>query len=126
MGVGAGDEVGAAQENSREGGRRRAVRDDDEQADRMTVTYVVTFEFDTRPPLTHRGTVAASSAATCVSRAVKVAQRTLRPVNWRSVVCVLLERLGEAPEADQLPAEVEAIAAQFAMPVAAPARRQVG
>ena len=64
----------------------------------MTVAYSVTFEFDTRPPLTHRGTVAASSGATCVARATRQAQKALRPVNWSSMVCVLLERLPE-PEA---------------------------
>ena len=37
----------------------------------MTVCYVVTFEFEGRAPLTHRGTVAASSGATCVARATK-------------------------------------------------------
>jgi hypothetical protein len=59
----------------------------------MTVRYAVTFEFDTRPPLTHRGTIAASSGATCAARAMRTAQRALRPVNWSSAVCVLLERL---------------------------------
>jgi hypothetical protein len=77
-----------------------------------TVRYVVTFEFDTRPPLTHRGTIAASSAATCASRAVRVAQQALRPVNWRSVVCVLLERLGDAPQADPPPVEAHTDAGQ--------------
>jgi hypothetical protein len=61
----------------------------------MTVRYAVTFEFDTRPPMTHRGTVAGGRAATCVARAAKQAQKTLKPVNWTSVVCVLLERLDE-------------------------------
>ena len=61
----------------------------------MTVGYAVTFEFDTRAPLlTHRGTVAASSGATCVARAVREAQKVLRPVNWSSLNCVLLERFG--------------------------------
>lgn len=63
----------------------------------MTVNYVVTFEFDNRQPITHRGTVAATTAATCVARAMRIAQRTLRPINWSSLVCVLLERLDEAP-----------------------------
>ena len=56
----------------------------------MTVEFCVTFEFESRPALTLRGTVAASSAATCVARATRNAQQVLRPVNWRSVVCVLL------------------------------------
>lgn len=58
----------------------------------MTTHYAVTFEFETRPPLTHRGTVAGAQAATCVARAVRNAQRALRPVSWSSLVCVLLER----------------------------------
>ncbi len=58
----------------------------------MTVRYSVTFEFDLRPPLTHRGTVSGGRAATCVARATREAQEALRPVNWSSMVCVLLER----------------------------------
>jgi hypothetical protein len=63
----------------------------------MTVNYAVTFEFDNRAPMTHRGTVLASSGATCVARATRAAQKALRPVNWSSLVCVLLERLDETP-----------------------------
>ncbi len=59
----------------------------------MHVKYAVTFEFDSRAPITHRGTVAASSGATCVARAVREAQKALRPVNWSSLTCVLLERV---------------------------------
>ena len=59
----------------------------------MTVKYAVTFEFTTAAPLTHRGTVAGSSGATCVARATRQAQRALRPVGWSSMVVVLLERL---------------------------------
>jgi len=59
----------------------------------MTVTYAVTFEFDVRPPLTHRGTVAGSTGATCVARATRIAQTALRPVGWTSLVVVLLERV---------------------------------
>ncbi len=64
----------------------------------MHVAYAVTFEFETRPPLTHRGTVAGTSTATCVARAVRTAQRALHPVAWSTMNCVLLERL-EAHEA---------------------------
>jgi hypothetical protein len=72
----------------------------------MRVTYAVTFEFETRLPLTHRGIVAGSSGATCVARATREAQRALRPVSWTSMNCVLLERLdgGDGPEV-ALPAE---------------------
>lgn len=55
----------------------------------MTVTYSVTFEFETRAPMTHKGSVAASSGATCFARAVRKAQKDLRPTQWTSVVCVL-------------------------------------
>jgi hypothetical protein len=61
----------------------------------MKVAYSVTFEFAERPPVTHRGTVAASLPATCVSRAVKEAQKALQPYYWTSMVCVLLERLDD-------------------------------
>ena len=61
----------------------------------MTVKYAVTFEFDTRAPITHRGTIAASGVATCVARAVRIAKKALRPVNWSSLNCVILERLSD-------------------------------
>jgi hypothetical protein len=48
----------------------------------MRVEYSVTFEFESRPALTHRGTVAASTGATCVARATRAAQKALRPVGW--------------------------------------------
>lgn len=70
----------------------------------MKVAYSVTFEFDTRAPLTHRGTVLGSSGATCVARATREAQKALKPSGWSSMVCVLLERLPEdskaIPESD--------------------------
>lgn len=59
----------------------------------MTVTYAVTFEFDTRPPLTYRGTVEAGQPSTCASRAIRIAQQALKPKSWTSMNCVLLERL---------------------------------
>jgi hypothetical protein len=64
----------------------------------MTVHYVVTFEFETRSPVTARGTIAGAKASTCVSRAVKDAQRALRPSGWTSLVCVLLDRLETTAE----------------------------
>lgn len=63
----------------------------------MKVVYSVTFEFETKPPLTHRGVVVASSAATCVARATRESQKVLKPVAWSSLTCVLLERLQEKP-----------------------------
>ena len=74
----------------------------------MRVQYAVTFEFATRPPLTHRGTVAGSSTATCVARAVRTAQKALKPVNWSSTVCVLLERLDQVDQAGQDGGEADA------------------
>ncbi len=62
----------------------------------MTVRYSVTFEFPMRPPLTARGTVAATKVSTCVARATREAQKALRPQGWSSMVCVLLERLESA------------------------------
>lgn len=61
----------------------------------MTIKYSVTYEFEARPPVTHRGTIAATAASTCASRAIKAAQKALRPVNWSSMVYVALERSGE-------------------------------
>lgn len=61
----------------------------------MTVKYAVTFEFDMRPPLTHKGTVEARQPHVCMARAMKSAQKALRPKGWTSVVCVLLERIEE-------------------------------
>jgi hypothetical protein len=73
----------------------------------MTVQYAVTFEFDSRPPVTHRGTVAARGAHTCASRAIKTAQRAVRPVNWTSMVFVVLERAYTRPVMDEAQAEGE-------------------
>lgn len=61
----------------------------------MKVMYSVTYEFAVRPPLTHRGEIEAWAESTCTARAVKAAKQALRPVNWTSMVCVLLERLDE-------------------------------
>ena len=59
----------------------------------MTVKYAVTFEFDERPPVTHRGAVEGTQVNVCVSRATRAAQAALRPKGWSSVVVVLLERV---------------------------------
>lgn len=59
----------------------------------MTVRYAVTFEFETQPPLTHRGTVVASTMPTCFARAAREAVKAYPGRNWTSMVCVLLERL---------------------------------
>ena len=70
----------------------------------QTWQYAVSWEFDVRPVLTHKGTVTASSYGNLVARATKAAQKACRPVNARSVVCVLLERLDMAREPDELDA----------------------
>lgn len=75
----------------------------------MRVHYAVTFEFESRPPLTHRGTIAGSSGATCVARATREAQKALRPVGWSSLACTLLERVGTAEVAqDEVEGETAA------------------
>lgn len=68
----------------------------------MKCRYSVTFEFDLRPCLTLEGTVQAGQAHVCAARAIKIARETLRPVAWRSLVCVLLERLPDGKETDEL------------------------
>lgn len=55
----------------------------------MRVSYSCTFEFQEKAPLTHRGTVEGAQPSTCVARAVRSAQKALRPINWTSVVAVL-------------------------------------
>jgi hypothetical protein len=64
----------------------------------MNVRFAVTFEFPTRAPVTHRGTVVASQVPTCVARATREAQRVLQPRQWSSMVCALLERLDSTDE----------------------------
>jgi len=59
----------------------------------MRVRYAVTFEFETRPPVTHRGTLEAGKVWTLAHRAVEEASLALHPINWISFVCVVLERL---------------------------------
>lgn len=58
----------------------------------MKIGYSVTFEFESRAPVTHRGTVEGLRPAACFRRAVQDAQRVLRPRDWTSVVCVLDKR----------------------------------
>ena len=65
----------------------------------MRWTYAVTFEFAERAPVTHRGEVQAGSAAVCVQQATKEAAKQLKPLQWTSMVCVLLEELEEAKKA---------------------------
>jgi len=72
----------------------------------MRFRYAVTYEFPTRAPVTHRGTVLGSEAPQIAARAIRTAKKSLRPKAWSSVVCVLLERL---PDEEATPgAKVEA------------------
>ena len=66
----------------------------------MTVGYSVTFEFPTRSPLTHRGTVSAGQAQTLASKAVKAARTALRPVAWSSFIVCLDKGAFQAPTAE--------------------------
>jgi hypothetical protein len=82
----------------------------------MQVRYAVTFEFDTQPPITHRGTVAASTMPTCFARAARDAVRAHPGLKWSSMACVLLERLDAATDdvapgrdADALPTAHETV-----------------
>ena len=60
----------------------------------MTATFAVTFEFETTPPLTTRGTVSASQMPTCVARAARKAMQEHPGQSWRSLV-VVLERVSD-------------------------------
>jgi hypothetical protein len=71
----------------------------------MKVKYSVSFEFLNKPPLTHTGTVVATGVQTCFARAVKEAKQALRPVNWSSVVCVVLERI-DKPQAETVEGQI--------------------
>jgi hypothetical protein len=68
----------------------------------MTVAYIVTFEFDTQPPLTYRGTVSASGMPTCVARAARAAKLQAGRQAWRSVV-VHIERLSSPRTSEPSP-----------------------
>jgi len=73
----------------------------------QTWRYSVSFQFDLRPVLTHRGTVTAASYGNLVGRATKAAQKALRPINVRSRGCVLLERVPMPGETVEAEAETE-------------------
>lgn len=59
----------------------------------MRIAYSVTFEFETRAPLTHRGVVEAGSNRVNVSlslrRAGAQAYKAIQPRQWVSAVAVL-------------------------------------
>ena len=63
----------------------------------MTVSYAVTFEFETKPPLTLHGDVSASGMPTLVARAARIAMREAGRQTWSSVV-VVIERVNALSE----------------------------
>jgi hypothetical protein len=63
----------------------------------MTAKYAVTFEFETKPPLTVRGVVSASGMPTLVARAARTAMREAGRQTWSSVV-VVIERVTPSSE----------------------------
>jgi hypothetical protein len=65
----------------------------------MTARYAVTFEFETKPPLTLRGEVSASGMPTLVARAARTAMRAASRQTWSSVVLVI-ERVTPSLEID--------------------------
>ena len=73
--------------------------------------YAVTFEFDTQSPITHRGTVAASTMPTCFARAARNAARAHPGLKWSSMACVLLERLDAATDQVAARRDVDALPA---------------
>ncbi len=64
----------------------------------MKAKCSVTFEFDVRSPETWRGEVEGTAASTICRRAVERANEELKPRNWSSMVCVILEREGVKQE----------------------------
>ena len=65
----------------------------------MTATYAVTFEFETKPPLTLHGEVSASGMPTLVARAARTAMQEAGRQTWSSVV-VVIERVKSSAEVD--------------------------
>ncbi len=83
----------------------------------MRAKVTVTFEYEFRQPDTRHFAVEAASAATAISRAVRLAQKEIKPRMWTSVVAVLEKRdpvirVGAATAEDILNVKpVDAIAA---------------
>jgi len=71
----------------------------------VKVRYSATFEFDAQAPVTHRGTVAATTMPTCFARAARDAAKAHPGLRWTSMVIVLLERVEaeQRTEAQQEP-----------------------
>jgi hypothetical protein len=60
----------------------------------MSTVYemAVTFEFEVRAPVTWRGEVEAATLGKALGVAMRQARGVLRPVGWRSFVCVCLSQ----------------------------------
>jgi len=55
----------------------------------MVLDYVITFEFETEPPITTRGKVEALEIQTCAQRALMKAKEAHPRKAWSSIVVVL-------------------------------------
>ncbi len=64
----------------------------------MNAKYAVTFEYETKPPLTMRGEISASAMPTLVARATRKAARDAGRQTWSSV-SVLIERADDTDDA---------------------------
>jgi len=73
----------------------------------MIAKCAVTFEFESRPPETWRGSIEGGSAAAIVRRATDAAAKELKPRLWTSMVCCILDRdhSTENEETDVQPAD---------------------
>jgi hypothetical protein len=82
----------------------------------MDCGYAVTFEFDTRAPVTARGTVRARSARTVARRAVDQATAQYPGLAWRSLVVVLERAVPAAGEhtGEQLAAQCAPVVSSHA------------
>lgn len=63
----------------------------------MEVKYAVTFEFESKPPLTLRGMASGSAMPTCVARAARQAAKEAGRQMWSSVL-ILIERTSATAE----------------------------
>ena len=54
--------------------------------------YAVTFEYETRQPDTHKGTVQGGNPAIRASRAIREAKRVLQPRAYLTCLCLVASR----------------------------------
>lgn len=76
--------------------------------EQLACTASITFEFETRAPVTHRikTPLVAWEVQTIFTRAVMEAKAALKPIGWCSVVCVL-ERVATPDGAGETPRETD-------------------